>query len=141
MAGLTMSWPRPRTAPPAHSPDGVTRSPHPLASAQLTRAQLPAGAVWHHIFLDRFPDPLGFGFSSSRFADPSKHPPQRFGVYYVGQSFEVAFLETILRDRKNCNPGTLVLAESNFDDYVHVAVTTEQPLDLRTRPHLPENPG
>jgi len=73
---------------------------------------------------------LGFGFSPSRFSDPRKNPPQRFGVYYVGQTFEVAFLETILRDRKNGHPGTLALSEGDLDDYVHVVVTTLEPLDL-----------
>jgi hypothetical protein len=108
----------------------VAKPFHPLATAQLIRAEVPAGAVWHHIFLSRFPDPLGFGFSASRFSDPRKEPPQRFRVYYVGQSFEVAFLETIVRDRKSHNPGTLALSESDLDDYVHVSVRTEQSLDV-----------
>jgi hypothetical protein len=106
----------------------VARSPHTLASARLTLASAPAGSVWHHIFLDRFPDPLGFGFASSRFSDPRKSP--RFGVYYVGQTFEVAFLETIVRDRRNGNPGPLILSASDLDAYVHVLVTAAGALNL-----------
>lgn len=108
----------------------MAKPPHPLAAAQLIRAQVPAASVWHHIFLGRFPDPLGFGQSASRFSDPRKKPPRQFGVYYVGQTFEAAFLETILRDRKNGNPGTFVLSESDLNDYVHVGVTPLQPLDV-----------
>ncbi len=96
----------------------------------MITAQVSAGAIWHHIFLDRFADPLGFGFSAGRFSDPRKNPPRRFGVFYVGRSFEVAFLETVLRDRKNGNPGALALSESDLDDYVHVAVTTLEPLNV-----------
>jgi len=53
-----------------------------LASASLTLAQVPAGSFWRHIFLDGFPDPLGFGFAPSRFSDPRKNPPRRFGAFY-----------------------------------------------------------
>ena len=91
---------------------------------------MPDGSVWHHIFLDRYPDPLGFGLSSSRFSDPRKNPPRRFGVYYVGQSFEVALLETIVRDRRNGTSGALVLSADDLDAYVHVHVTMRQPLNL-----------
>jgi hypothetical protein len=108
----------------------VARRPHPLASGALTLAHAPVGSVWHHIFLDRFPDPLGFGFASSRFSDPRRRTAKRFGVYYVGQSFEVAFLETIVRDLRNGNPGPLVLSANDLDDYVHVHVTVQVRLDL-----------
>jgi RES domain len=108
----------------------VARLPHPLASGALTPAHVPAGSVWHHIFLDRFSDPLGFGFASSRFSDPRRKPARRFGVYYVGQTFEVAFLETIVRDLRNGNPGALVLSANDLDDYVHVHITVQTHLDL-----------
>jgi hypothetical protein len=104
------------------------RSPHPLASAPLTLAQASAGSVWHHIFLHRFPNSLGFGFGSSRFSDPRKSP--QFGVYYVGQTFEVAFLETIVRDRRNGNPGPLLLSAADLDAYVHVHVSLTSALNL-----------
>lgn len=55
---------------------------------------------------------------------------RRFGVFYVGQTFEVAFLETIVRDRRNGNPGPLVLSAADLDAYTHVEVTVRQPLNL-----------
>jgi hypothetical protein len=108
----------------------VARLPHPLASGALTPAHALVGSVWHHIFLDRFPDPLGFGFASSRFSDPRSKPASRFGVYYVGQTFEVAFLETIVRDLRNGNSGSLLLSAGDLDDYVHVPVVVRTRLEL-----------
>jgi hypothetical protein len=108
----------------------VTRLPHPLASGVLALAHAPVGSVWHHIFLNRFPDPLGFGFAPSRFSDPRRKPPSRFGVYYVGQTFEVAFLETIVRDLRNGNSGPLILSANDLNDYVHVHVTVQAQLEL-----------
>jgi hypothetical protein len=108
----------------------VARLPHPLASGALTPAHASAGSVWHHIFLDRFPDALGFGFASSRFSDPRKQPARRFGVYYVGQTFEVAFLETVVRDLRTGNPGPLVLIASDLEDYVPVHITVQARLGL-----------
>jgi hypothetical protein len=108
----------------------VGRLPHPLASGALTPAHASVGSVWHHIFLNRFSDPLGFGFASSRFSDPRRKPASRFGVYYVGQTFEVAFLETIVRDLRNGNPGPLLLSAGDLDDYIHVHVTVQTRLDL-----------
>ncbi len=108
----------------------MARLPHPLASGALTPAHAAVGSVWHHIFLDRFPDALGFGFASSRFSDPRNKPAKRFGVYYVGQTFEVAFLETIVRDLRNGDPGPLVLSASDLEDYVHVHITVQMRLGL-----------
>lgn len=108
----------------------MARPPHPLASGALTPAHASVGSVWHHLFLDRFSDALGFGFASSRFSDPRKKPAKRFGVYYVGQTFEVAFLETIVRDLRNGNPGPLVLSASDLEDYVHVHITVRARLGL-----------
>ena len=108
----------------------MARLSHPLASGALTPVHELVGSVWHHIFLDRFPDPLGFSFTSSRFSDPRRKPASRFGFYYVGQTFEVAFLETIVRDLRNGNPGTLLLSARDLDDYVHVHVTVRARLDL-----------
>jgi hypothetical protein len=87
----------------------VNRLPYPLASSALTPARVPVGSVWHHIFLDRFSYPPGFGFASSRFSDPRRKPASSFGAYDAGQIFEVAFLETIVLDLRNGNPGALVL--------------------------------
>jgi hypothetical protein len=53
-----------------------------------------------------------------------------FGVYYVGQTFELAFLETIVRDLRNGNPGPLLLSAGDLEDYVHVHISVTTRLDL-----------
>lgn len=88
------------------------------------------GSVWHHVFRDAFPDPLGFGYAPSRFSDPWTSAKTCFGVYYAGGTFEAAFLETLVRDRRNLNPGKLLLSVTDLDAYVHVAVTVHASLDL-----------
>jgi hypothetical protein len=74
----------------------VARLPHPLASGALTPAHAPVGSVWHHIFLDRFPDPLGFGFAASRFFDPRRKRANRFGVYYCLPSLILSWVSDSL---------------------------------------------
>jgi hypothetical protein len=108
----------------------VARLPHPLASGALRQAHVPVGSVWRNTFLDRVPDPLGFGFASSRLSDPRREPANRFGGYYVGQTFEVVFLETIVRDLRNGNPSPLILSAKDLDEYVHVPVTVQARLNL-----------
>jgi hypothetical protein len=108
----------------------VPRPPHPLSSARLITTTAAPGSVWHHIFLDKYPDPLGYGCGPSRFSDSRRTSKDRFGVYYVGATFEGAFLETLVRDTKNLNPGLLLLSATDLDAYVHVAITVTTPLDL-----------
>jgi hypothetical protein len=54
----------------------------------------------------------------------------RFGVYYVVETFEVAFLETIVRDERNGNSGALILSADDLHAYVHVAITVRGRLNL-----------
>jgi hypothetical protein len=109
----------------------ATNNPAPNDnSAQFVKRRVEAGAVYHHIFLDRHPDPLGFGLSPSRFSDPRRRVKRRYGIYYVGATFEVAFLETLVRDSRNQNPGSLVIPLDELDRYVHVPITIDQPLDV-----------
>jgi hypothetical protein len=73
-----------------------------FAGVSLEVATVPAGTGFQRIFLDRFPDPLGYGKSPSRFSDPRRRvPARRFGVLYLGASAKVCFVETVLRDRRN----------------------------------------
>ena len=73
-----------------------------FAGVSLEVATVPAGASFQRICLDRFPDPLGYGKSPSRFSDPRRRvPARRFGVLYLGASAKVCFVETVLRDRRN----------------------------------------
>ncbi|RJF84535.1 hypothetical protein D3877_08400 [Azospirillum cavernae] len=108
----------------------MARSSHFLSTARLVTTTAAPGSVWHHIFQDRHPDPLGFGYAPSRFSDPWTSLKTRFGVYYVAGSFEAAFLETLVRDAKNMNPGVLMVSAADLDAYVHVAITVQAPLDL-----------
>jgi len=97
--------------------------------APLVTRQIKAGAVYHHIFLDRHPDPLGFGFAPSRFSDP-RRIMRPFGVYYVGSTFLVAFLETWVRDKRNHLAGSLLMPLEELTQFVHVLITVVRPLTL-----------
>jgi len=48
----------------------------------------------------------------------------------VGGFFETAFLETIVRDRRNGDAGVLALSAADLDDYVHVPVTMTRPVNV-----------
>ena len=58
-------------------------------------------------------DPLGYGKTPSRFSDPRVALPEeeRFGVFYLGASIRVCFLETILRDRRTARTGYLPIPQ------------------------------
>jgi len=51
-------------------------------------------------------------------------------VYYAGATFEVAFLETMVRDTKNQNPEILLIAYRELERYVHVEITARERLEL-----------
>jgi RES domain len=56
------------------------------------------GERFGRIYLDRYPDPLGFGKTPSRFSDPRRRVgSSRFGVLYLGDTLKVCFLEAVLR--------------------------------------------
>jgi hypothetical protein len=96
---------------------------------ELIIRRVAAGTIWHHIFPDRYPNPLGYGLTSSRFSDP-RHAKHRFGVYYVGANFEVAILETLIRDTRNYNPGVLRIAKAVLAGFVHVAIEVREDLEV-----------
>jgi hypothetical protein len=82
------------------------------------------------VFLDRYPDPLGYGFSPSRFSDPRRRVRRPYGVWYAGATFEVTVLETLVRDTKNYNPGVLLISKTELGRFVHVAVTVHEDLKI-----------
>jgi hypothetical protein len=60
------------------------------------------GAIAGRIYHRRYPQPLGFGKTPSRFSDPSPgDEPGRFGVLYLGATLKVCFIEAILRHARN----------------------------------------
>lgn len=66
-----------------------------FAVRELVLKTVSAGATWRRLFETRFPDPLGHAPGLSRFSDPTG---RAFNLVYLGSSFRVAFVETILRD-------------------------------------------
>jgi len=74
-----------------------------------------AGERFGRIYLDRYPDPLGFGKSPSRFSDLRRRvPANRFGVLYLGETLKVCFLEALLRDKRNGAIGDYPLSEAEL---------------------------
>lgn len=98
------------TAAPAERP------PAPL---RLHRTVVPPSDELVRLFRRRFPDPLGLGHDPARFSDPRGELPihERFAVLHLGASFEVAFVETVLRDRGDGRTGDLPIPERELDDW------------------------
>jgi hypothetical protein len=70
-----------------------------FASVKLETATVAPGRRFGRLYFDRYPNPLGFGKTPSRFSDPRRRIPRnRFGVLYLGESLKVCFLEALLRD-------------------------------------------
>jgi hypothetical protein len=89
------------------------------------------GRIYH----ERYPDPLGFGKTKSRFSDPRQGSyDQRFGVLYLGSTLKVCFVEAILRDRRNGSVGDYPIEEAELVQrrYAEIIVTSSLRLvDLR----------
>lgn len=91
--------------------------PATLANSRLELHTVAAGARFGRIYLGRYPDPLGYGKSPSRFSDPRRRiDANRFGVLYLGDTLKVCFLEAILRDRRDGSDGSLLLDENELHE-------------------------
>ena len=94
-----------------------------------------SGERFGRIYLGRYPNPLGYGKSPSRFSDPRRRvPANRFGVLYLGESLKVCFLEAVLRDQRDGVIGTFAIGEDELDSrrYAEIEVTARlQLVDLR----------
>lgn len=107
------------------------KPPDDFAQAELSLAIVPAGRRYGRIYLSRFPDPLGFGKSPSRFSDPRRRKPEnRFGVIYLGESLKVCFLEAVLRDQHDGHFGDLPLAETELQMRSYATIMTQTDLRL-----------
>jgi hypothetical protein len=107
--------------PPTPAFDGVT----------LDLITVPVGATFGRIHRKAFPDPLGFGKNPSRFSDPRRLTEvNRFGVFYLGSSLKVCFLETMLRDDRDGIVGQIAIAESELDDRRYAEIRVREPLRL-----------
>jgi len=82
--------------------------------------------------LARYPSPLGYGKTPSRFSDPrvALREDERFGVFYIGASIRVCFLETVLRDRRTARTGYLPIPESELQEWNTVSVEITEALRL-----------
>jgi hypothetical protein len=68
--------------------------PKDFAGAILQLYDVPVGQRFGRIYLGRYPDPLSFGKSPSRFSDPRRRAAaNRLGVLYLGDTVKVCFLE------------------------------------------------
>jgi hypothetical protein len=114
----------PKVVPPKRFPD-----------ARLRLHEVPAGQRFGRVYLSRYPDPLGFGKTPSRFSDPRRRvASNRFGVLYLGDTVKVCFLEAVLRDRRDGMIGDLPIAETELHDRHYAEIEIVRPLrmvDLR----------
>ena len=102
-----------------------------FAGVPLDLVTIGPGERFGRIYLSRYPDPLGFGKTKSRFSDPSRRiEKNRFGVLYVGSTLKVCFLEAILRDERNGAVGDYPIAEAELRVRHYAEIEVTAPLRL-----------
>jgi hypothetical protein len=106
--------------------------PKGFESSGIELASIKTGTKWFRLYSSRYPDPLGFGFSPSRFSDPRVALPEkdRFGVIYFGSSLKVCFLERILRDIRNGGLGDVPIPYAELEQLMCAEIVTARPLNL-----------
>jgi hypothetical protein len=106
--------------------------PKGFESSGIELASIKTGTKWFRLYSSRYPDPLGFGFSPSRFSDPRVALPEkdRFGVIYFGSSLKVCFLERILRDLRNGRLGDVPIPYAELEQLMCAEIVTARPLNL-----------
>jgi hypothetical protein len=105
--------------------------PTDFSSADLDIVSVPAGDVWGRIYQSRFPNPLGFGKGGSRFSDPRRRVERnRFGVFYLGRTLKVCFVEAVLRDDRDSVVGQFVMDEVEFTSRNYAEIEVAKPLTL-----------
>lgn len=108
------------------------KAPKGFSSSKIELALISAGALWFRLYSSIYKDPLGFGFSPSRFSDPRIDLPEadRFGVIYLGTSLKVCFLEKVLRDRRNGRLGDIPIPYAELEQLICAELRTVVPLKL-----------
>ncbi|MGJ0508207.1 MAG: RES family NAD+ phosphorylase [Methylocystis sp.] len=105
--------------------------PKGFAGAGLQLYGVPAGQRFGRIYLGRYPDPLGFGKTPSRFIDPRRRvAANRFGVLYLGDTVKVCFLEAVLRDQRDGGIGDLPMEESELHARRYAEIEVTAPLKM-----------
>lgn len=102
-----------------------------FADAKLQLYIVDPGRRFGRIYLDKYPDPLGFGKSPSKFSDPRRRKPEnRFGVLYLGDTVKVCFLEAVLRDQREGVIGDLPIATAELYDRQYADIEVAAPLKM-----------
>ena len=105
--------------------------PAGFARAALELARIAPGQVFGRIYDPRFPDPLGYGKTRSRFSDPRRRNAEtRFGVLYLGSSLKVCFLEALLRDERDGLVGDYLMDERELDARRFAQIQVREDLTL-----------
>jgi hypothetical protein len=101
-------------------------------SRPLDLIEISGGQSWFRLYRSQYPNPLGYGFASSRFSDPATdlQPPDRFGVVYLGSSVKVSFAETILRDRGDGRLNDFAIEWSQLEEWLCARLVISAPLNL-----------
>jgi hypothetical protein len=110
---------------------GNALPPAGFETASLNLHVVAPGSQFGRIYLARYPDPLGFGKTPSRFSDPRRRKAaNRFGVLYMGDTVKVCFLEAVLRDQRDGLIGDLPIAESALHDRQYAQIEVIAPLTM-----------
>jgi hypothetical protein len=86
--------------------------------------------AWSRLSKNHHPDPLGYGWSPSRFSDPGTDPTRRFAIIYFGATLKVCFLEAVLRDKGDGRVATMPIEEGELLTWNRVQVSARRPLRL-----------
>jgi RES domain len=107
------------------------RPPKAFTGAALDLATIATGARFGRIYHERYPDPLGYGKTASRFSDPRRlAEAERFGVLYLGSTLKACFVEAILRDRRNGAVADYPIAEAELAQRRFAEIIVVKPLGL-----------
>jgi hypothetical protein len=102
-----------------------------FAGVTLEFATINPGQRFARIYHQRYPEPLGFGKTKSRFSDPRhRSEDRRFGVLYLGSTLKGCFIETILRDRRNGVVGDYPIEEAELIQRLYAEIVVTSLLNL-----------
>jgi len=109
--------------------------PATFTGVSLDIVTIPVGQRFGRIYHARYPNPLGFGKTRSRFSDPRRRiDANRFGVLYLGATLKVCFVEAILRDLRNGAVSDYPIDEIDLAQRRYAEIVVSSPLrvvDLR----------
>jgi hypothetical protein len=110
----------------------ASKEPTPaFATVALDLKIISPGETFGRIYQQRFPDPLGYGKTPSRFSDPSQRiEAHRYGVLYLGSSLKVCFLEAVLRDDRDGVVGDFPMEEVELTSRQYAEIEVKAALRL-----------